>query len=379
MVEGVDIRQITTPGERKAFVKFPWRVYHGDHNWVPPLISDQLDYLDPEKNDFFSHSDVALFSARQKGALAGTLAAFVDHQQVKYLGQPVGGFGFFEVLPDFELAKALLDTAFEWLRFKGIKQVSGPTSFTDNDNPGVLIEGADCPPVMMEAHTPPYYKDFLERYGMQKSHDLYAWRAFRDQIGEELKNIPADLMRVADVARKAAKINIRKLRMDRFDADIAIAVNLFNATLQHLPNFTPTSLSYFQRQAARMKPFLDPDLALFAEVDGKAIGFMVAIPDVNQVLIHLNGHLFPFNWLKIKGLIKKIDVVSFKLMGLLEEYRHRGIDALLYLEAVKAFYAKGYTWLDGSLTSELNPAVNLIANRLGAERYKLYRIYKMDL
>ena len=379
MVDSIEVKQVTSPAERKAFVKFPWRVYQGDHNWVPPLISDQLDYLNSEKNDFFSHAEVTLFMAWRKNEVVGTIAAFVDQQQVKYLHQPVGGFGFFEVLPDYEIAKALLDTALGWLRDKGMDLVSGPTSFTENDNPGVLIESVDCPPVMMEAHTPLYYKDYLESYGMEKSHDLYAWRAFREQIGEELKNIPADLMRVADVARKAAKINIRKLRMDRFQEEITIVVNLFNATLQQLPNYTPTSLAYFQRLAARIKPFLDPDLALFAEVDGKAIGFMIAIPDVNQVLIHLNGHLFPFNWLRINRLIKKIDAVSFKLMGLLEEYRHRGIDALLYLEAVRAFYAKGYAWLDGSLTSELNPAVNLIANRLGAERYKQYRIYKMAL
>ena len=379
MAADIAIRSVTTRGDRLAFVKFPWRVYKGDHNWVPPLISDQLDYLNPEKNDFFTHADVCLFSAWQRGEIAGTIAPFVDHQQVKFLGQPVGGFGFFEVIPDYEVAKALLDAACAWLRGKGIQSMSGPTSFSDNDNPGVLVEGADCPPVMMEAHTPLYYKDYLERYGMEKSHDLYAWRAFRDQIGKELENIPVDLMRVAEAARKAAKINIRKLRMDRYQDEIATAVQLFNATLTHIPNFVPIDLTYFQRLAARLKPFIDPDLALFAEVDGKAIGFCVAIPDVNRVLIHLNGRLFPFNWLRVKRLIKQIDVVSFKLMGLLEEYRHRGIDAMLYIEAVKGFYDKGYAWLDGSVTSEYNPAVNLLANRLGAERYKQYRIYKINL
>ncbi len=379
MTADIEIKPVATRGDRLAFVKFPWRVYKGDHNWVPPLIADQLENLDPNKSDFYSHADVGLFSAHKNGEMAGTIAAFIDHQQVKYLGKPVGGFGFFEVLPDYEVAKQLLDTTCEWLRRKGVQSFSGPTSFSDNDNPGVLVEGADCPPAMMEAHTPLYYKDFLERYGMEKSHDLYAWRAYRDQIGKELANIPADLMRVADAARKAAKVDIRTLAMDRFDDEIAIAVNLFNATLTHIPNFIPINLTYFQRLAAKIKPFLDPDLALFAEVQGRPIGFLVAIPDINRVLIHLNGRLFPFNWLRIKSLIKKIDVVSFKLMGLLEEYRHRGIDAMLYLEAVKAFYDKGYAWLDGSVTSEYNPAVNLLANRLGAERYKQYRIYKMSL
>jgi GNAT superfamily N-acetyltransferase len=379
MVSDIEIRQVTTRGELAAFVKLPWRVYQGDPNWVPPLISDQLEYLDPHKNSFFSHSDVVLYSAYRSGEIAGTIAAFVDHQMVERLAKPVGGFGFFEVIKDYEVARLLLNSACDWLRAKAIQSVSGPTSFTDNDNPGVLVEGADCPPVMMEAHTPLYYKDFLETYGMQKSYDLYAWRAFRSQIGDELKNIPPDLLRVAEAARKAARVNIRKIRMEQWEEEIETAVHLFNATLTHIPNFNPISLPDFQRLAGRMKPFIDPDLALFAEVDGKPIGFCVAIPDVNRVLIHLNGRLFPFNWMRIKRLIQRIDVVSFKLMGLLEEYRHRGIDAMLYLEAVKAFYEKGYAWLDGSVTSEYNPAVNLIANRLGAERYKHYRIYQLTL
>ena len=227
-----------------------------------------------------------LYSAQRKGKILGTIAAFLDHQQAQRQEGLVGGFGFFEVINDFEVCKELLDAACEWLREKSIQMMRGPTNFTDNDNPGVLIEGADCPPVMLEAHTLHYHKDFQEKYGMEKSHDLYAWRAFREQIGEELKNIPPDLLRVAEVARKAAKA---------------------------------------------------------------------------------------------KRLIKLIDIVSFKLLGLLEEYRHRGIDAMLYLEAVKAIYEKGYAWLDGSVCSEYNPAVNLITNRLGAERYKQYRIYQMKI
>jgi GNAT superfamily N-acetyltransferase len=181
------------------------------------------------------------------------------------------------------------------------------------------------------------------------------------------------------MARKAAKVTIRKIRMDHWDEEIDIAISLFNATLKNLPGFNPMTKSDFQRLAGRMRAFVDPDLALFAEAEGKPIGFCVAIPDVNQVLIHLNGRLFPFNWIRVNHLIRKIDVASFKLMGLLEEYRHRGIDAILYLEAVKAIFDKGYAWMDGSITSEYNPAINLLANRLGAERYKLYRLYQIKL
>jgi GNAT superfamily N-acetyltransferase len=379
MAEDIEVRQVTTRGERAAFVKFPWRVYKGDKNWVPPLISDQLTYLDPEKNKFFSQAEVALLAAWRGKEIVGTIAPFVNHYYIEHTGVQVGGFGFFEVIHDYDAAKALFDAACDWQRRRNIPLMRGPTNFGDNDSPGVLVDGADCPPVMLEAHSPPYYKDFFERYGFEKDHDLYAWRAFREQIGDELEKIPADLNKVAEAARKAAKVDIRKVRMDRWKEEIATAVMLFNATLKHLPDFTPMTIEEFSRLADRVHDFIDPDLALFAEVDGKPIGFAIAIPDINQVLIHLNGSLYPFHWLRARHWIEQINVASFKLMGLLEEYRHRGIDAILYLEVVKAIFRKGYSWLDGSVTSEYNPAINLLANRLGAERFKHYRLYQIKL
>jgi GNAT superfamily N-acetyltransferase len=378
-MSSIQVRPIATRRDLRAFVKFPWQVYKGDPNWVPPLISERLEYLDPARGLFYEHADVALFIARRGRDTVGTIAAFVDHRRNEHLGWADSGFGFFEVIEDYTIAERLLDAACEWLRARDMAMVRGPTSFTANDCPGVLIEGADCPPVMLEAHTPLYYKDFLERYGMEKENDLFAWRAFRSQIGEELKNIPPQLTRVADVARKVANVTIRKIRMDKWDEEIATTHYLFDTTLHHLPDYIPMTEAEFRHFADQMRPFLDPDLALVAEFDGRPVGFCIAIPDVNRALIHLNGRLFPLGWLKLAHYTRRIDVVSFKLMGVLEEYRRRGIDALLYLEAVRAVFDKGYKWLDGSLTSEYNPMVNLIAHRLGAERYKRYRLYRMTL
>jgi len=379
VVSSLQIQPVTSQRDLRAFILFPWRVYQGDPNWVPPLISDQFNKLDPAKGPFYERADVSLFLARQGRQVVGSIAAFVDHRRVAHLSQQVGGFGFFEVIEEYAVAEALLDAAVDWLYERNISLMVGPTNFTENEYPGVLVEGVDCPPVMLAAHTPLYYKEFLERYGMEKDHDLYAWRAFRSQIGEELKNIPPELNRVADVARRSANVTLRKVRMENWEAEIAAAHRLFNDTLNHLPGFVPIAEDEFRSLANQLRPFLDPDTALFAEDDGNPVGFCVALPDINRVLIHLNGRLFPFGWLKARRLISQIDVVSFKLMGILEEYRRRGIDALLYLETVKAVYEKGYAWLDGSITSEYNPMINLLANRLGAERYKHFRLYQLKL
>ena len=375
----IQVQRVSTRGDLRAFVHFPWRVYRGDRNWVPPLISETLSYLDPARGAFYRQADVALFLARRGREVVGTIAAFVDHRRVGHIGRPEGGFGFFELIPEYEVAAHLLDSAWDWLRAQGMRSVCGPTNFTEHERPGVLIDGADCPPVMMAGHTPPYYKDFLERYGMEKDHDLYAWRASCERIGQELSALPPEIAHVAEVARRESRLNIRRACLREWDREVAIIHTLFNDTLRHLPDYLPISAAEFGRLAGQMRPFLEPDLTLIAEVEGRPIGFCIAIPDINRVLIRLNGRLFPLNWLKVGRYIREIDVVSFKLMGIQEQYRRRGIDALLYMEVLKAVYAKGYRWLDGSLSSEYNLAVNLIAQRLGAERYKHYRLYRMDL
>jgi GNAT superfamily N-acetyltransferase len=379
MTSPIRIQKVITRHDLRSFVKFPWRVYKGDPNWVPSLISERLDYLNPEKNPFYQQADVALFLARRGRESVGTVAPFINESANEYSKEKVGGFGFFEVIEDYAVAERLLDTACDWVKARGMAILRGPTNFSNNEAPGVLIEGADCPPVMLAAHTPTYYKTFLERYGMQKFIDNYAWRAFRSQIGTELENLPPELFRVADAARRRSNVTIRKARFENWEEEMTSAHYLFNITLTHLRDYVPISEEQFHLMADQLRPFLDPDLVLFAETDSQPVGFCVAIPDINRVLIHLNGRLFPLGWLKLLWYTRRIDVVSFKLMGVLEEYRRRGIDALLYLETIKAVFAKGYEWLDGSLTSEENLAVNYLAERLGAEQYKHYRIYQMQV
>ena len=375
----IEIRNVVSRRDLRAFVRLPWRVYAGDPLWVPPLISERLKFLDPAKGPYYAQADISLFLAHRGREVLGTIAAFVDRPRVSHTGKTTGGFGFFEVVDEYEAAVKLLDACRDWLRGRGMTTVLGPTNFGDNDSPGVLIAGTEFAPAMLEAHTPPYYRDFLERYGMTKDHDLYAWRATFERVGAELAGAPSDIVRVADAARRAGAVTLRCIAMDAWDREVSIIRSLFNTTLSHIPDSVPLGEVEFRRLADDMKPFIDPDIALIAEVDAKPVGFCVLIPDTNRVLRRLNGRLLPFNWLKVKRFIREIDVVSFKLMGVLKEYRQRGIDALLYVQALSKAREKGYAWLDGSITSELNPAINLIARARGAELYKHWRLYRMDV
>lgn len=376
MAPDAELQQVRNRRDLNAFVRFPWQIYRGDPNWVPPLIAERTSQLAPAVNS--DAGGTALFLARRGGRTAGTIAAIADTRNTQPAGDAAGTFGFFEVIDDYDVAGRLLDAARAWLKARGALVMRGPLGLSNHDNPGVLIEGADCPPVVLAAHTPPYYKTLLERYGMQKYHDLYAWRAFRSQIGEELEHIPDQIRRVAQVARQRG-VTVRPVRLDRWPEEVASACYLFNATLSHLPEYVPTPEAEFRQLADAMRPVLDPDLALFAELAGRIVGFCISLPDLNRALIHLNGRLFPYGWLQLWWYARRIDVLTFKLMGVLPEMRARGIDALLFMESLRAMMAKGYQWLDGSLTSENNAMINLLASRFGAQRYKHYRIYEMPV
>ncbi len=155
--------------------------------------------------------------------------------------------------------------------------------------------------------------------------DLRAFVKF--PFGAELENVPPELLRVAEAARRQAGVTIRKARLEDWDKEVAIAHYLFDTTLQHLPDYIPMSEAQFRRFANQMRPLLDPDLVLFAEVDGKPVGFCGAIPDINRALIHLNGRLFPFGWLKLWWYMRRIDVVSFKLRWVGRLPAGNGIDS----------------------------------------------------
>jgi len=372
----VIVRQVEDRRGLLAFLRFPWRIYAHDPNWVPPLIAERLDRLNPDKDPFGAQGQYRLFLAYKDGELAGTVAAFVNPQHNAYLGEEMGAFGFFEAIDDQEVADRLLDAACGAVANWGMKGIRGPTTDSFFDAPGVLVEPTDCPPVMLEAHTPLYYRDLLERYGFEKWRDTFAWRVDLQQLGTNLERLPPQLLRVLDAAREKQRVRIRKLRFDEWDREVEQTCRLFNATLNHLPEFAPIELSAFRRFADQLRPLIDPDMALFAEVDGRTVGYLVAIPDVNQILKHLNGRLYPIGWFKFWWYRRRVRVVSFKLLGVLPRYRRRGIDTLMYMEALRAAVAKGYRWLDGSLSSENNPTVQRLAQRLGAERYKHYRLYQ---
>ena len=373
------IKKVEDEQDLMEFIKFPWRVYRDDPYWVPPLISERKDSLDPQKNPFFEHSEVELFLAQRNGETIGTVAAIINDNHNAFHEEKAGFFGLFEVIEDYAVADGLLTTARDWVKAKGMDVIRGPMNMSINDECGLLVDGFDSSPVVMMTYNPRYYVNLIERFGFVKAKDLYAYIVSTDIFNSKIENIPSKFLRVAEIAQKRAGVRVRKINMKDFDAEVEKAKVVYNSAWEKNWGAVPMTDAEFDHLAHGLKQFLDPDLLLLAEVDDRPVGIFVGLPDVNQPLLHVNGRLFPFGWIKYLWYRRKIDILRGLIMGVIAEYRERGVDALMYVEAAKEAFRKGYKRCEMSWILEDNVMMNRIIQRIGGEVYKTYRIYEMGL
>ncbi|GAB4395104.1 MAG: hypothetical protein Kow00124_32640 [Anaerolineae bacterium] len=376
----VRIQQVITPQDKRAFYAFAWRVYRDDPNWVPHLWPQRKAYLD-RKAAFFTYGEGEFWLARRGSEVVGTIGTAIDHSRNRHRGERAAVFGFFEVLPDdYEAAAALWDHACGWSRAHGMALLHGPFNFSGSDDPGFLVEGFDCPPTVLMGHTPPYYAAFAERYGFTKRADSLAYRTELSHYGYDVANLPPTLLRIAERARARHGADlIRSPRLENWDAEIRRLHPLYNKSLLVLPEFAPIELAEFEEQALALKPVMDPDLIFIAELKGRAVGFALGLPNINEALLHAGGLRYPWDYARLALARRRIHGASFKILAVDPDYWGYGIEAVMFVEMYRALAAKGYTWADGSLTAEDNPQTNKLATRLGAHVYRRYREYGLAL
>ncbi len=366
------VEQVRTPRQRDRFLKLPWTVYRGDPLWVPPLLMERRAFINPKKNPFFQHAEIALFLAEQDGRAMGRIAAVVNHNHNVFHQDRVGFFGLFECLNDFEVARALLDQASAWLRGRGMEVMRGPASFSTNEEVGLLVEGFHESPMILMPYNPPYYAEFMERYGLRKAKDMFA-------LIREAKDIPERLVRVAERVKQRKDVRIRKINMKDFPQELRRFKDVYNAAWEKNWGFIPMTEAEVDHMASELKQILDPDLIYFAEVNGRIVGFSVALPDINQALKRVNGRLLPLGLFKLLYYSRKIDQVRVLVLGVIPGYRHMGIDGLLYLESFREGIRKGYRRGEFSWLLEDNEAIMRPMEAIGAKRYKTYRVYDLTL
>ncbi len=373
----IEVRKIETRREKNIFITFPWRIYRGDPLWVPPLLSERAKALDPARGIFYKGGYADLFIAWQNGKPAGTIVCAEDHNNTRIRGFGECMIGFFECVDDFAVAEALFERATAWAGEHGLVSLYGTFNLDREDSRGILIEGRDRPPSSYCGHNPAYYQGFFEQYGFQKfGEDGLAYAIDINLDNPQLQH----LMKLADKIRHRRKITVRSGNLKEIDREIDNILELQNRGLAHFADFTPYTRNDIQAMILPVLDIIDPELILFAEVDGKVVGWFPGVPNMNEVLIHLNGLRHPWDYLRLLKYAKlKPKCLAMKSIAVLPEHWDMGAGVLLFDEMARRAAAKGYQWADLSLTGEDNPDTFPLARRMGAKVYKRYRFYRKEL
>lgn len=353
------------------FIEFPFRLYSGDTLFSSPLKRDlKKDFS--EANPFFKHAKVRFFIVKEDGKTLGRIVSIINTRHIQYHGEKAGFFGFFECINDFEVAKLLLDTVKTELISNGMTIMRGPMNFSTNEECGFLIEGYEFPPIIMTPYNPPYYNDYMERYGMRKAKDLFAF------IHDVRERLPEKVLRVAAIAEKRG-ITVRPVQKEGFDSEMLIFKEVYNSAWEKNWGFIPLTDEEIYYLGSKLRDIVVPELVLIAEDNGVPVGFMGLLPDFNQVLRRMQGSLNPLSIVKALYYQRRITDLRLLLLGIKREYRHRGVDALLFREGFKGILKGGYKRVEFSWILEDNIPVQRLVEMMGARLYKRYRIYEMRI
>ncbi len=370
----VAVSVAATALERDRFIRFQWEIYRGDPNWVAPLLMERHEFLDPTRNPFFRHADVALFLATRGGKAVGRIAAIEDRNYNAFHGCKTAAFGLFECLDDPGVAAALFAAARDWARWRGLGSLVGPMSFSSNQEFGLLVDGFDGPPYVMMPYNPRYYADLFAACGLRKAKDLYAYE-------RSAKVAPPErFVRVADKVRAHAGVVLRSVDMQDFDAEVARIKGIYNSAWEKNWGFVPMTDAEFDRLARDLRPLVRPELCLLAEDEGEPVAFSLTVPDANQALKRVGGRLtsygLPLGLAKLLWYQKRISRVRLIALGIKEGWRRRGLDAVLIVETIRRADRLGYEGGEISWTLEDNDLINRAIEGAGAQRSRVYRVFE---
>jgi GNAT superfamily N-acetyltransferase len=371
----IDVRPVRSRGDLMRFIKLPWRLYRNEPRWVPPLISERKRHLDRHENPFFQHAEAEYFLALRDGEPVGRISAHVDHRLNEFQHNDWGLFGFFECEGDRETAFALLSTAESWLRGRGRDAMVGPMDFNTNHECGLLVEGHDRPPQILENWHHRYYGPLLEAYGLAKVMDLYKWEL---DIADREKMLPV-MFELAEKVEPEHGVHVRPMRKRQFQQEVRAFMEVYNAAWERNWGFVPLTDDELVSYAKELKPILDENWAWIAEKDGEVVGAALSLPDYNQVLKKVNGRLLPFGWVHFLRARSWIDSVRVFALGVKPEYQHTGVAAKFYVEHFNSAGRTPQTWGEMGWILETNTAMNRGMEAMNGRIVKRYRLYEKPL
>jgi len=368
------------PAESRAqieeFIRFPFGLYRDEPHWVPPLLMERRDFLNPKKNPVYEYSRLQLLLARQDRRVVGTIAAIRNDRygQFHEAERNVGFFGLYECIDSPEVSHALLGAAAAWLAEQGFGVMRGPVNVTTNDVLGLLVEGFDDDPALLMPYNPRYYEAQLESFGLRKSKDLLAFEAIPDQCVGKLDAIAEKLL-------ERGRCTLRPVNLSRFHEELEFVRRCYNEAWKDNWGFVPWTDRELEFLAKELKPLIDPRLTFVGEIGGEPAAISISIPDANEGLKLARGRLFPFGLLKLLWRVKVrgCDRVRTAALGVLPQHRRLGLEAVMIQRSVRSSYEIGFARAEMGWILEDNEPMLRALQRITVRRSKVFRIYDRPL
>ncbi len=368
----VEVRPITFPRDTMAFCKVWWRIYEGDPHWVPPLLFERKDFFNPAKNPYYKQATVQAFIAYKDGVAVGTIGACVDRKlQERYPRHAT--FGFYEIIDDAEVARALLDAARAWATEQGCVRLMGPFNWSSNHEFGLLVDGFDSDPCVANPHNLAYYPKIYREIGLEP---IMTWYAYWMDYGPE----PPRVAKIAErLLERRPEIVLRDVQLDRWDDEMALLKEIYNDAWHDNWGHVAIEMEEFDYLAKNFKPMVASDLCYVVTVHGKPAGVSVTFPNYNQLAKKMNGRLFPFGWYHWVFGKKSVDELRVFILGVKHEFQHLPIGAPMYARTWKAGRARKVVGAEASLILHDNVGMRGALEKLGAYIYKTYQCFHVEL
>lgn len=371
----IEITKVTTKKELKKFVTFPFQLYKNHQYWVPPLIKDEMETLDLAKNPVSRNAEAEYYLAYKDNNIAGRIAVIVNHLEINELGKKKVRFGWFDVIDDIEVTRALLEKVFEKGRALNLEYAEGPVGFSNMEKAGILTQGFDELNTMITWYHYPYYAEHFEKLGFTKQ---ASWVEFRIQIPDEIKE---KVKRFSGLIKERYGLSIIRFRNKK---EILPYVDqmfaLLNKTYNTLQTFVPIQQYQIEYYKEKYFSFIHPDyITCIKDNNGKLIAFSVVMPSFSRALKKANGRLLPLGWWHILQAQKKNNTAAFYLIGIDPEYQGKGVTAIIFEEMQNLFNAKGITEVETNPELKENKAVQQLWKDYDPVQHKERSTYRIDL
>ena len=371
----IKVKQVLNSSDLELFIKFPMELYKGNPYYVPPLINEEKSIWVKEENPALQYSEAAHFLAYKGKNIVGRIAVMINHKEEKDLGIRKVRFGWLDFIDDIKVSKALIDTAIEYAKSKGISKIEGPMGFTNLDKAGMLTKGFDKLATMIGIYNFDYYPKHMEQLGLVKEKE---WVEFEINFPDTL---PDKVEKFSNLIAEKYELELVKFKSKK---DILPLVEpmfkLLDDTYKHLSTYTPITQEQIKHYKEKYFKFIDKDyIVCIKDRYGSLISFAITMPSYSKALQKAKGKLFPFGWWHLLNAGKKNDRANFYLIGIHPQYQKRGVTAIIFKEIYETFKKKGVKFLETNPELEENASIQALWQDYHPTNHKRRRTYSLEI